>query len=290
MLGWGCTCWIFLWRITDRTVSLRSINVRLTLSPQILFLTTLTFSWLLATVIGNRVGFLIQSDQIGDTPLLPDTHTNTHTYHPFLKYSGKHLVLPELMCKSRLPIVATVLLSDSLRLAGADKAPAEWPWGGVSHNFPTEVNSRDRPPCPSKCNFGAVSAVLSFPRRRVALNLIWKTRRQRRLLTVARAPLALHFKHIVKSFMRSKWIYRTSHHNRLTVVIIRLWQRLHTDEPLRKCQRKLYSQWQRGRSETQELKNHSACVTYTGGKIAGITITTYWVPTKEHRFKILFKS
>lgn len=188
------------------------------------------------------------------------------------------------MCKSCLPIVATVLLSDSLRLAGADKAPAEWPWevGGERSvtisplKSTAEIDRRVH----QSVTLGLSPQCCHFRGGGFALNLIWKTRRQRRLLTAARAPLALRFKHIVKSFMRSKWIYRTSHHNGMTVVIIRLWQRLHADEPLRKCQRKLYSQWQRGRSETQELKNHSACVTHTGGKIAGITITTYWVPIK----------
>lgn len=194
------------------------------------------------------------------------------------------------MCKSCLPIVATVLLSDSLRLAATDKAPAEWLWGGGSVTISplkstAEIDRRVHQSVtlglsPQRCHFRGGG---------VALNLIGKTRRQRRLLTVARAPLALHFKHIVKSFMRSKWIYRTSHHNRMTVVIIRLWQRLHTDEPLRKCQWTLYSQWQRGQSETQELKNHSACVTYTGEKIAGITITTYWAPTKVGSGAILLE-
>lgn len=40
VLGWGCICWIFLWRIADRKASLRASNFKLTLSPKILFLTT----------------------------------------------------------------------------------------------------------------------------------------------------------------------------------------------------------------------------------------------------------
>lgn len=57
-------------------------------------------------------------------------------------------------------IISLVLPSDSPHLAGADKAPSKWPGG---HNCTTEVNGRDRPLCPSKCNFRLSLQCCHFP-------------------------------------------------------------------------------------------------------------------------------
>lgn len=99
-------------------------------------------------------------------------------------------------------IISLVLPSDSLHLAGADKAPPKWPGG---HNFTTEVDGRDRPLCPSKCNFRLSLQCCHFP----GSGMLWinlKNMEWEIAPAVVRAetPLGLYFWHIVKIFMRSK--------------------------------------------------------------------------------------
>lgn len=90
-----------------------------------------------------------------------------------------------------LQIISVVLPSDSLHLAGTDKAPPEWPGG---HNFTTEVNGRDRPLCPSKCNFRLSLQCCHFPDSRMLWinlkNMEWEIAPA---VVRAETPLGLYF-------------------------------------------------------------------------------------------------
>lgn len=108
-------------------------------------------------------------------------------------------------------IISLVLPSDSLHLAGADKAPPKWPGG---HNFTSKVNGRDRPLCPSKCNFRLSPQCCHFP----GSGMLWinlKNMEWEIAQAVVRTdtPLGLYFQHTVKTCMGAECCYRIPLHN-----------------------------------------------------------------------------
>lgn len=119
-------------------------------------------------------------------------------------------------------ITSLVLPSDSLHLASADKAPPKWPGG---HNFTTEVNGGDRPPCPSKCNSRLSLRCCHFS----GSGMLWINLKNMEwtiapAVVKAETPHGLYFWHIFKIFRRAECGYRISHLNGGTEVIILFWQ------------------------------------------------------------------
>lgn len=141
--------------------------------------------------------------------------------------------------------VSTISVLDCpqiMHLAGADKAPPKWLGG---HNFTTEVDGRYRLLCPSKCNFRLSLQCCQFP----GSGMLWinlKNMGWEIAPAVLRAetPHGFYFRHIVKTCMVSKCIYRISHLNRLTAGIILFWQGLPADELLTTCCEYLHLKWE----------------------------------------------